>query len=69
MVALQTILALVNAKKGQILLFAQGCLPESQFRAYRKHVLDQFGEKGLEGELKKIYTDALNGERYGNGQE
>lgn len=69
MITLPALLKLVNARKGKILLFAQACLPEPQFRAYRKHVLDQFGEKGLEGELIKMYTDALNGERYGNGRE
>ena len=68
-IAFHTLLKLMNARKGNILLFAQGCMTDSQFQAYRKFVLNQLGDKGLEGELKKIHLDGFNGERQGNGQE
>jgi hypothetical protein len=38
-----------------VLLMAKAVLPESQFVAFRKLVLDEFGEKGLEGELKELF--------------
>ena len=55
-VALQTLLDLINARKSRVLLIAESSLPESQFRAFRKLFLCEFGEKGLEGELQKIYA-------------
>lgn len=68
-ISLQTLLKLLDAKKGSILLFAQGCMTDSQFEAYRKFVLNQFGDRGLAGELKRIYLGESNGERNGNGRE
>ena len=68
-VALQTLLKLMDARKGNILLFAQGCMTDSQFQAYRKFVLNQLGDKGLAGDFKKISLGESNGEWQGNGQE
>ena len=61
-VALQTLLKLMDARKGNILLFAQGCMTDSQFQAYRKFVLNQLGDKGLPGDFKKISLGESNGE-------
>ena len=66
-VALQTLIALINARKNKALLLAESSLPESQFKAYRKIFLMEFGEKGLEGELQKLYAEQNKEGR--NGQE
>jgi hypothetical protein len=66
-IALQTLIELINARKNRALLLAESSLPESQFRAFRKMFLMEFGDKGLEGELQKLYAE-IN--KYGgNGQE
>jgi hypothetical protein len=57
MIALSSLLELVNGHKKQVLSFAEAAMPESQFRAFRKLVLNEFGEKGLEGELVKLYAE------------
>ena len=46
---------LLNKYKTRILLVAEASLPESQFRAYRKLVLDELGVNGLEKELKELF--------------
>jgi hypothetical protein len=35
----------MNARKNRLLLVAEAALPESQFRAFRKLVLDEFGRE------------------------
>jgi hypothetical protein len=42
---------LLNPTKSQILTLAEAALPPSQYRAFRKLVLDEFGRNGLESEL------------------
>lgn len=64
-IALQTLLTLINKHKGQVLLFAEASMPERQFRAFRKLLLGEFGEKGLEGELQKIYAEYRNQDGHG----
>ena len=64
-IALQTLIALVNARKNKALLVAESSLPESQFKAFRKIFLMEFGEKGLEGELQKLYAEQNNNDRIG----
>lgn len=66
-IALQTLIALINAHKNKTLLLAESSLPESQFKAFRKLFLLEFGEKGLEGELQKIYAEQCKHD--GNGRE
>ena len=62
MVSKEKILELLQATfLSRILLFAEASLPESQFRAYRKLVLDEFW-KGKLGE-------ALDGMLKGNGNK
>jgi len=63
MVTLQTILAAINAHKNPVLLFAQAALPEQQFKAFKKLFLNEFGEKGLEGKLAKLYAEDRQRER------
>ena len=66
MIPLMRLLELLNARKRKILLIAEASLPETQFKAFRKLFLGEFGEKGLEGDLQKIYIkDHSNKEGYG----
>lgn len=69
MIALHTLLELINARKSKVLLVAEASLPEAQFRAFRKLLLGEFGEKGLEGELQRIYTEDRYSGKDGNGRE
>lgn len=54
MLALPTLLELLNARKTRILLYAQAALPQSQFDAFKKLFLDEFGRSGLEGQLVRL---------------
>lgn len=56
-IELAKLIELINERKNMVLIVAESSLPESQFKAFRKFLLMQFGEKGLEGELQKIYTE------------
>lgn len=66
-ITLQTLLSLINQRKSKVLLLAESSLPESQFKAFRRLFLLEFGEKGLEGELQKIYTEDRS--KAGRGRE
>lgn len=63
---LPQILQILNTHKTNALLIAESSLPSAQFVAFRKLFLNEFGEKGLEGELKKLFKQD-SGERYGRG--
>lgn len=52
---LAQVVSLLNKHKNKLLLLAESSLPEAQFRAYRKLVLDDLGENGLEKELKELF--------------
>lgn len=60
---LQAILSLLNARKNRVLLVAQSSLPESQFRAFKKIFLDEFGQSGLEKELVRVFAEDRREER------
>lgn len=56
----QNLVECLNARKARLLLIAEAALPESQFRAFRRFVLDEFGrewEKELEGVLRHHLPD------------
>ncbi len=58
MVSKEEILEVVRVSLiGPILQYAEASLPECQFKAYRKLVLDQFGEKGFGRELDKLFLN------------
>lgn len=54
---LQLILNALDQRKHRVLLVAQAALPATQFEAFRKILLDEFGKSGFQRELE----DALNG--------
>ena len=66
-IALHTLISLINQRKSKVLLLAESSLPESQYKAFRRLFLLEFGEKGLEGELQRIYTE--DRAMAGNGRE
>lgn len=68
-ITLSTLLELINARKNRVLLIAESSLPESQYRAFRKLFLCEFGEKGLERELQKVYAESCSNGRDGHGRE
>jgi hypothetical protein len=54
---LNSVLALLNARKNKILTIAQSSLPQHQFIAYRSLVLDELGKNGLESELTELLDE------------
>jgi len=57
----RAVIALLNERKNRILLVAQSSLPEHQYQAFKKLFLDEFGERGLEKELKPLLINKLHG--------
>ena len=64
MVTRQDIEEIINNKLKYILLIGQSSLPESQFTAFRKLILDSFGEKGLGRDLERLFNESA---RQGTG--
>ena len=63
----EAILPLVNARLNRVLLIAQAALPEHQFEAFRRLILNEFGRAGLIRDLDTI-SDAPRQERHGSGR-
>ncbi len=60
---LEMILERLNARKKRVLLVAQSSLSESQYKAFRQILLDEFGKSGLETELEKVLAEKHYKER------
>ncbi|MBN8491167.1 MAG: hypothetical protein J0M00_07050 [Burkholderiales bacterium] len=58
---LPAIVALLNYRKSRILRMAEAALPETQFRAFRGLVLDEFGREGLERDLERLMAEREQG--------
>lgn len=57
---------LINKRLNKVLLFAESSLPRSQFLAFRKLTLDEFGKSGIEKELEWLSRSTREGkERLG----
>ena len=54
MIDSRTIIGAIKPRVAQVLTIAEAALPASQFTAFRKLVLDQFGRQGLESELQEL---------------
>lgn len=63
---LPSILDKLNERKNRLLLTAQVGLPENQFDAYRKILLDELGRNGFEKDLEEVLMQHL--ERMGMGR-
>jgi hypothetical protein len=57
MVAKDEIMDLLKVRLNRVLLVAEASLSESQFRAYRKFILDEFGQGGFGKELERLFRD------------
>lgn len=64
-VLLPMILGKLNERKNRLLLTAQVGLPENQFDAYRKILLDELGKNGFEKDLEEALQHM---ERQGTGR-
>ena len=60
---------LLNARKDRVLWIAQSSLPEHQFKAFKKLFLDEFGQRGLESELARVFAEDRQQGRERNGRE
>lgn len=69
MVTLDTVLQVINGRKARTLLLAQAALPEHQFKAFKTLFLDEFGQKGLEKELARVYAEDRQQGMGRNGRE
>ena len=61
---LPAILTLLNQRKNRVLRYAEAALPETQFRAFRGLLLDEFGRDGLERDLERLVAEG----EHRNGQ-
>lgn len=68
MVILQLVLDLLNTRKNRVLLLAQASLPDSQYQAFRRLFLDEFGKSGLERELARVFVEDGDKARHGEGR-
>lgn len=62
---LSLILGKLDERKNRLLLTAQVGLPENQFDAYRKILLDELGRNGFERDLEEVLKQHM--ERNGTG--
>lgn len=65
MVGLSLLLELINTRKTRVLQVAEAALSESQYRAFRHIVLDEFGKSGLERELMQLFREDGSKDRHG----
>lgn len=45
---------IINPRINRILQYAEAALPQSQFRAFRRLVLNEFGDNGMVQDLNKM---------------
>jgi len=64
MMMLEAIREVLNVR---LLLLAEAALPQRQFQAFRKLVLDEIGNTGLEQDLVRVVAAMRQGERCGAG--
>jgi hypothetical protein len=67
MVTLAAVEALLNPRLNRVLLILQSSLPEHQFQACRKLVLDELGKSGFMTELETLLQGSRK-DRQGQGR-
>jgi hypothetical protein len=67
MVTLVSIEALLNPRLNRVLLILQASLPEHQYQACRKLVLDELGKSGFMTELEALLQGSRK-DRQGQGR-
>jgi hypothetical protein len=68
MTKIEAILKALNARKSKLLDVAAAALPEGQFAAFRKVVLNELGRQGFEQDVERIIAENDKQERSGQGQ-
>ncbi len=69
MIKTEDIEKLLSPYKCRVLDFAQMALSESQFKAFRKLFLDEFGHSGFLSDLDRLVTNTSHSpERHGTGR-
>jgi hypothetical protein len=68
MVTLQQVMDAIRPRINRVLLFAQASLPAHQFEAYRKLVLDELGNSGLNKDLARLFDEKAPQDRQGSGR-
>jgi len=68
MVNISKLVDAINARVNRVLLYGESSLSETQFRAFRKLVLDEFGRSGLQGDLARLFTHGEPQDRHGTGR-
>jgi len=69
MVAKADIEHLINAHLSKMLLIAEASLSASQFQAFRKLTLNEFGKHGLGEELERLFGERTTTGKVRLGQE
>ena len=59
--------SIINSRLNKVLTIAEASLPASQFQAFRKLTLDEFGKSGLARDLDRYFQQHQSVAR--NGQE
>ena len=65
----RVVMSLVNRHVNRTLTIAQAALPEGQYPAFRKLMLDEFGREGLEKEVADLFRESTGLERKGMGRK
>jgi hypothetical protein len=68
MVTLDDIINTVKPRINKVLLFAQSSLPEHQFQAFRKLLLDELGNSGLNKDFARLFDHEAPQDRQGSGR-
>lgn len=55
--SLLQIMELLRVRERRVLRYAQVAMTEHQFSAFKTLFFDEFGEKGLESELARVFAD------------
>jgi hypothetical protein len=66
MVSREDLDKVINERLNQVLLIGQSSVSASQYQAFRKLILNEFGRNGLAKELDKLF--GTNTERHGTGR-
>ena len=68
MIDLNAIRHALNSRKSKLLDMAQAALPESQFGAFRKLVLNELGRQGFEQDMERILAEGAKQHKEWTGQ-
>ena len=68
MVTLTDVMETIRPHINRVLLYAESSLPEAQFKAFRKLVLDELGNSGLNKDLERLFDERAPQDRQGSGR-